>query len=318
VRCPCLLALILPSGWFGCTDYKPINTDDATTIADGGSRRDGRAPTTDAGEEVDAAIRCDIMSPFGPLVRAPGPVNTDWYPSSAALTGDGLSMFITVHPGGIGPIQLMLTARSSQAAMWGAPTPLSSLLNFSSQNADPALSANGLTLYYSAGTSFFERQLYVASRVNPQTEFGNVAKLEKLASVGHNGRPTLRRDGAELCFQSTRLGGFDLLCAPIAAGLVGEPRLLAELNTAEALEACPVLSADGLALYFSSTRGPSMGQDIWLSTRPTLTEMWTKPVAITELNSAMDDQPIWLSDDRCTLYVNSTRDGKDALWVTIR
>jgi hypothetical protein len=304
---------LLPCWVFACALYKQAAQDDAIVI-DAGPRRDARA-ATDASEPDTGSARCDLSKPFGPLVRAPAPVNTDWYSSNVALTSDALSMFMAIQPGRTGVVRLALATRGSAAAMWGIPTPLSPMLNLAAENADPALSADGLTLYYSAGPSFFERQMYVASRTNPRTEFASVTKLDKLASLGHNGRPTLRRDGEEFCFQSTRAGTFDLLCAPIRAGLVGDPVFQSELNT-DALEACPVLGADGLSMYFSSTRSPSLDQDIWRTTRPSPTGKWTKPVAVTELNSPQSEQPIWLSEDNCTLYVNSTRDGRDALWLT--
>ena len=66
----------------------------------------------------------------------------------------------------------------------------------------------------------------------------------------------------------------------------------AEINTA-AQEGCPIISPDGLALYFASTRlveGRNVGQDIWISRRDSRDGPWGPPENPgPPINGAADD-----------------------------
>jgi WD40-like Beta Propeller Repeat len=291
-------------------------------------------PPVDAGRPSDGALfdgpgrvdaapmtKCDLQKPFGARGKLPGPINDAWYPSSAAVSRDGLTMFVSMTFGtDPKPVRLGVTSRINTTAAWQAPTALNVGINAAVESADPALSADGLSLYYAAGPQFFERELYVAKRPNVQSEFSTSAKIPTLANLSHHGRPSLTRDGTSLCFQSVRSSGKgsqDIWCASINAGVVGQAVAQNDLNTPD-LDACPILTEDGLGIYFASTRSPSLGQDIWHSTRPTLTAPWSAPRAVTELNTPDLEQPIWISDDNCTLYLGVQKDVSHSVWVVTR
>jgi Tol biopolymer transport system component len=74
----------------------------------------------------------------------------------------------------------------------------------------------------------------------------------------------------------------------------------------------PVVSADGLWLYFASSRGGGGAQgelDIWVSHRDSLTSPFAAPVVVTELNTPSSDRPSWISTDGCRMYLTSSRAG---------
>lgn len=73
----------------------------------------------------------------------------------------------------------------------------------------------------------------------------------------------------------------------------------------------PVLSADGLVLYFASKRsgiGGDTDGDIWMATRSTSTGTFGTPTAQNILNRSGRDFPVALSSDKCTLYFASNRE----------
>jgi Tol biopolymer transport system component len=107
--------------------------------------------------------------------------------------------------------------------------------------------------------------------------------------------------------------------APIIGITVGTREAVDELNRSDAWETDPVLTKDGLTIYFTSTR--TGNGDIYRATRsdPDLTFSTPEPVA--GINSAgtdyfavtPDDQLAVLSSNRLTLAAD-----KEELWVAVR
>ena len=105
--------------------------------------------------------------------------------------------------------------------------------------------------------------------------------------------------------------------------IFGEPTNLGPTVNSSAGDNAPYISADGLALYFHSSRPGGYGdKDLWVTTRPTTNDQWTDPVNLgPTVNSSSPDQCASISADGLALYFNSARPGgygdKD-LWVTTR
>ena len=83
------------------------------------------------------------------------------------------------------------------------------------------------------------------------------------------------------------------------------------------------LSADGLSLYFGSSRPGGYGdRDIWFATRETVDSPWSEPRNLGPVvNSPAYDNSPSLSTDGCVLLFSSTRPcgfGDRDLWVTRR
>jgi hypothetical protein len=119
---------------------------------------------------------------------------------------------------------------------------------------------------------------------------------ELAASGADDDKPTLTSDRLEIYFLSTRDGGpgsGDVWRADRAhAGdLWNPPSLVAEVSSS-AHEKSPAVSGDGLTLWVASDRaGGQGGLDIWVSTRPDRSSVWSTPVPVKELNSAGDEIP---------------------------
>jgi len=73
----------------------------------------------------------------------------------------------------------------------------------------------------------------------------------------------------------------------------------------------PCISADGLELYFQSTRAGGYGdRDIYVATRATTSDEWSQPVNLGPvINTAARDAGPEISSDGLSLYFNSNRSG---------
>jgi len=75
-------------------------------------------------------------------------------------------------------------------------------------------------------------------------------------------------------------------------------------------DGAPMLSADGLSLYFYSTREGGLGnRDVWLSTRPDVGADFTAPTFVAGVNGPDDDHLPWLSPDELTMLFETNRPG---------
>ena len=83
------------------------------------------------------------------------------------------------------------------------------------------------------------------------------------------------------------------------------------------------VSADGLSLYFASSRpGGLGGLDIWVSRRATTSDPWSEPTNLgSTVNSTFGDAYPSISTDGLALFFSSTRSGGSGdsdIWVTTR
>ena len=109
-------------------------------------------------------------------------------------------------------------------------------------------------------------------------------------------------------WQSTRAHKNDLWTIPVNLGPI--------VNSQEH-DYASTISADGLELYFMSTRPGGLGGyygDIWLTTRNSVEEPWAEPVNPSVLNSAHGEGYTRLSPDGRTLFLDSDRPGGIGDW----
>lgn len=98
---------------------------------------------------------------------------------------------------------------------------------------------------------------------------------------------------------------------------------VSEVSTPTSDESTPYLTADGLSLYFQSTRTGSVGgRDIMVATRLTASSPFSAPTFVTEVNSIENDHLPWVSADQLTMLFVSTRFTPLAaganLWIATR
>ena len=167
-----------------------------------------------------------------------------------------------------------------------------------------------------------------AEVANADFTFGTPTKVPSVNTPGFEIHPDISADGLSLYFASSRSGGqggFDLWVATRKTkdGKWGQPQNLGPTVNSPDSEWCPRVSADGLSLYFGSTRpGGSGGRDLWVTTRPTKNDPWGAPVNLgPTVNSEADDLSACPSADGLSLFFHSKRAGGSGLqdlWVTTR
>jgi len=103
----------------------------------------------------------------------------------------------------------------------------------------------------------------------------------------------------------------------------GKPTNLGALVNSPGIEASPLITSDGLQLYFNSDRDGGLGGvDLWMASRPTKDDEWGPPVNLgPTINSPAWDLGPSLSADGLTLYFSSEREGGSGgldLWMASR
>lgn len=149
--------------------------------------------------------------------------------------------------------------------------------------------------------------------------FGTPTEVGELASTFLEEEPTFTADRLEVYFASDRFGAKQIWRATRASVIAGwgTPEIMLELATDSAIT--PAVSADGLALYFASTRaGGGTGFDLFVMTRANRSAPWSTPVRIDELSSSAYDGNPGPSADGLTMVFTSTRDGTEDLFISTR
>lgn len=258
---------------------------------------------TDSGMVTDSAVSADGRMPVG---------------VDSGLLIDG-------GDGGV-------ASRCSSSARFGASVPLSEITLANA--AEPFLSPDELTIYFSAESSNADTGLYVARRSKRTEPFGAPLLMTELfAPSMFEGHPSVTSDGLTIFFgMASQRGGFffpgyHLYVATRRSALAqfGPASLLATVNSSDSkyFDGWPFVSADGEELWFSSERdGESLL--IWRARR--LADGFDAPEPVRELNAmvagtvSIDIAPV-LSADKLDVYFSSARTptgGGLDLWTSHR
>ena len=161
-------------------------------IGDAGS--DG--PFDASADSPPPHTKCDPSSPFTSVAPVAGGINTPRNEISVDLSSDELTMYVSVGDGDAN-FQIARATRTSVSSPWSAATPLGTSINAAGvQTADPTLSADGLTMYFSsfvAATPAHTFDIYAAVRATPVQEFASPQLIGVLQSDFNESRPRLRR-----------------------------------------------------------------------------------------------------------------------------
>jgi WD40-like Beta Propeller Repeat len=277
----------------------------------GGTEGTGAGPDGDAqagADTGDAAGPCDLTKPFG------APVAITELESAGAEGGlrlfpDELTGFFwSTRAGGPGTANIYATTRPDRASPFGAITLLDNVNSTGTFQLDPTSLPSGLTLIFRsirAEAGAGGDDLFSAARADTDADFSQAAPITSLNSASNDVQPFVTSDGAEVYYASDRTGNYEIYRATVQGGVYGAPTPVAELNQAGVDDADPVLSADRLTIFFASTRpGGQGGSDIWTATRTSTTSAFGASTNVAELNSTAQDDPTWLSVDRCRLYMS--------------
>ena len=288
-----------------------------------------------------------MYGPWGAPTNLGPVVNSSYNDNHPAISKNDLSLYITSgRPGGVNGANLLqfeeiwVSQRATPDADWGLPANLGPAINGVGANTgSPTFTPDGHTMYFHSNRPgpCGLADLYVARRHDKGDDFG----WEPGANLGcvvngpfNDNGPTYFEDETHgittLYFTSTRPGGpgdYDIY----ASTRVGEdgdfgPAVLVPELSGPGRDTRTAIRRDGLEIFLSSDVSGRLGgvgsQDIWVSTRPTTSDLWSAPVNLgpTVNSTAFDGAPA-LSFDGTTLYFFSERPGgfgKRDLYVTTR
>lgn len=146
-----------------------------------------------------------------------------------------------------------------------------------------------------------------AKRSEASAPFSQPDRLASASSTAIEYQVFLAFDESAVYVCSDGLGNPDLYLSRAVGLDFGplEPVPEATPNTINsgAGENAPVLTADGLALYFGSNRPGSASYDVWVACRDDVEQPFGEPVHVTGVNSVEDEYPISVSPDGRFLYL---------------
>jgi hypothetical protein len=192
-----------------------------------------------------------------------------------------LLFFQSKRPGGFGLIDLWVSYRrhTHDDFDWEPAVNLGAAVNSTADDNGPTYFENdegAAQLYFGSSRlgGLGGADIYLSEQM-ADGSFGPAVLITALSSSVTENRPSIRRDGLEIFFQSNRVGSIGLGDLWVATrestfDLWSTPVNLASINTAF-IEQNAYLSSDGKTLFFSSDRlGGSGGLDLYMTTREKL------------------------------------------------
>lgn len=322
-----LVFALVAAGLAGCSAILgiPSEVDPAPTAAvpDGSSADDARVedrfvpdggPGDDAARDADAEVEvkmCDLTKEFAPATLL-STVSTPGNEGSPRLSEDELTIYFDAPRNGEMYNDLYMAHRGTITDTFSSFEKVPGAAN-TDDNYEfaPNVTADGLSIFFERqDPATFNDDFYVATRPNKQALFGAATPVAGLNTPFYEGKLYVRGDGSELYF-ATR-GAFPKIGLHVAKRVQGNyvvSRLANVNGTTD--EFSPVVSKNGLVLYFASTRSTSgtgtSDTNIWVATRATTTADFGMPTQVLNVNSPESDEPGWISGDGCRLYLYSTR-----------
>lgn len=190
------------------------------------------------------------------------------------------------------------------------------------RGATPRLSADELTIYFTADGSTTGTDLFRAVRPSRTAAFGTPAAMTAQSSTANDNDPTVSADHLTLFFHSGRSGNAELYTAARASTSddFGMPSLVPNVNDPAAADAHAYYrSAGGGELYFVSLRGGSATYRVHVAKRAA--QGYAMPSVVPGLAGAWNDWQPMVTEDGLTMVLASDRPGGQGgfdLWMTTR
>ncbi len=323
------------------SDGRPSLTDQSSPPADQVSPKLDAGPDALAVDAADAAgPTCDVTKNFGTPVLIAS-LSTPDHESLARLTDDQLTVFFEAvrlpssdagsdsGVDGSAPHHLYTATRATQDAPFG-PVTLVPGVGGADEDRAPSVTSDLLTIFFSRRTFDDDSiDIYKAERSSVTDPFDTGSAIANLdVPTDSEITPFVRGDGTEIWFAAIRPPSTtaDIQLATFAVNTGYAVTTPTNVNTGFADETHPVISRDGLALYFASNRfGGIKGNNtnIWIATRTSTSADFGTPKQLnaTGINTAANEEPSWISPFGCRLYFTSNRAGgagRSDLYLAIR
>jgi hypothetical protein len=203
-------------------------------------------------------------------------VNSPELEGGAQMSSDGLTLYFeSGRPGGLGSHDIWITTRLSKDDSWTTPVNLGPPVNSPYKDKCPAVSADGLELYFHSDAGrggVGDSDIWVSTRLSVEEPWGEPTNLGSVVNTtSREEYMWLSPDGLLFAFDSDRPGGagwFDLWITRRASR--GDP-WTTPVNVGPPVngpddDALGAVAPDGRTLYFISNRAGGLGGpwgDIW-------------------------------------------------------
>ncbi|HVZ34302.1 MAG TPA: hypothetical protein VG963_17865 [Polyangiaceae bacterium] len=250
--------------------------------------------------EVASACAATEFGAAQPVAIAGMAGRSIWSP---ALSADFHTIYFAVtNPS---TAEIWSATRPDRGSSFGAAAALPDLSG-TTDNSTPFPSADGLSLYFAGGGVGLgaPRDLYVATRADASSPFGNARALPELNSAAMEQLPWVSPDELSIVFLSQRDGTL----RPWTAAR-GSRSASFEAPTPLPLDASfgpggrAFLTSDGLGLYYSLPSESFLnGSDIWYTTRPNINSGFGASTNLWQLSTAQSEVHVALSADGAELF----------------
>jgi hypothetical protein len=207
-----------------------------------------------------------------------------------------------------------------------APVELPNIGSANTTDRDPSLSYDELTMYFSSIRGIRgDADIYKSTRLDTSSAFGAPALVDSLSiDAFDDTRMAITKDDLHVVFSTNRPTsvGLDLWQASRATAT---DQFSAIVHTGFPMiddghdQFDPMLSDDGLTLYYSPFIDAQTKQVISMATRASITADFGAPTVV--INSTEGDADPYLSPDQLVLLFSSTRSGGQGLvdvYYTVR
>ena len=171
---------------------------------------DSDRPGGEGSEDLWVSKRESTADEWGaPVNLGPG-INTSEFEEAASISPDGLVLvWDSDRPDGFGESDIWMSTRSTREEPWGPPVNLGPNINTQELEATAALSADGLTLFFTAwprqeGHGDFD--IWMARRSNDGTDWNTPVNLGPIINTAFSEYcPSISSDGTTLYFSDMPL-----------------------------------------------------------------------------------------------------------------
>jgi WD40-like Beta Propeller Repeat len=238
--------------------------------------------------------------------------DADYNELGATLTEDLLEIFFASdRAGGVGSMDVWYATRRSRVDPFDPPA-LVLAASSSSEEQSPAISADGLTLWFASAREGGKGGLDIwrITRLGRGAAWGALENVTALNSAQDDVPRPPGEGSSSMPIASTRAGGglYQTFLArrdgPELDFSTIEP--LDYLWTADASMEAACLTDDGLFLFFRRAE-PGKGGDLYLAWRTSTLERFRDPIALSAINSPDDERDPFLSADRFRFFFSSSR-----------
>ncbi len=250
-------------------EFAPSETADGLTLyftSDRpGTNKKQVVETGGYGEDIFVTHR-DSLGHFSAPESLPPPLNSLDDEGAATVSADGQTMYMSLcrRPGGVGDCDIYQSQLVGN--LWTAPQNLGRPMNTPAWDAEPSITADGSTMYFSStrpGSIDGSEDIYVAYK-NTNGLWGLPQNLGTPVNTRFNDRsPFISADGKTLYFSSNGHPGFgnhDLfMTRKLSDGSWSEPVNLGRPINAYGDDVFLTIPASGLKIIYASQRDDARG-----------------------------------------------------------